>query len=104
MTVGNSHVCASQVCSGNRKVFRSVPSRAMALSNSFFVNRDHFFMRAVKHLPLELADALEKAGLLYPAVPEACQTHFAEELDLVTSGDKEQGLVCVSGTVSSVFP
>ena len=76
----------------------------MAHSNSLFVNRDDFFMRAVKHLPLELADALEKAELLDPAVLKAYQTYSAEEWGLATPGNKDQGPVCVFGTVSSVFP
>ena len=55
-------------------------------------------------MPLKLADALEKAELLDPAVLRAYQTYSAEELGLVNPGDKEQGPVCVSGTISSVFP
>ena len=98
-------MCPRRRCSGNRKVFWSVPSRAMATATaSSSIVTISSCGRSSKHLPLKLADALEKAELLDPAVLRPYQTYSAEELGLVNPGDKEQGPVCVSGTISSVFP
>ena len=98
-------MCARRRCVQEfAKNFGPFPISAMAHSNSLFINHYHFFMRAVKHLTLELAAALEKAELLDPAVLKAYQTYSAEELGLATPGNKNQGPACVFGTVSSVFP